>query len=68
MTPNFSKAFSRIDEYLQARMAAARTPAMTLALFDLHAPITDYLPWFQVRSPDGPIAAHHLLISRQASP
>ena len=28
---------------------------------DLQAPITDYLPWIAVRSPYGPITAHHLL-------
>ncbi len=28
---------------------------------DLHAPITDYLPWFAVRSEHAPITAHHLL-------
>lgn len=29
--------------------------------FDLHAPVTTYLPWFQIRSTYGPITAHHLL-------
>lgn len=28
---------------------------------DLDAPVTTYLPWFQVRSKHGPIALHHLL-------
>jgi CubicO group peptidase (beta-lactamase class C family) len=28
---------------------------------DLHAPVTDYLPWFSVRSAHAPITAHHLL-------
>ncbi|MEZ4505418.1 MAG: serine hydrolase domain-containing protein [Thermomicrobiales bacterium] len=28
---------------------------------DLHAPVTDYLPWFAVRSEHAPITAHHLL-------
>jgi D-alanyl-D-alanine carboxypeptidase len=28
---------------------------------DLHAPVTDYLPWFQVQSEHGPITVHHLL-------
>ena len=28
---------------------------------DLHAPVTDYLPWFSVRSDHAPITAHHLL-------
>jgi CubicO group peptidase (beta-lactamase class C family) len=29
--------------------------------FDLHAPISRYLPWFQVQSEFPPIAAHHLM-------
>jgi CubicO group peptidase (beta-lactamase class C family) len=28
---------------------------------DLHAPVTDYLPWFAVRSDHAPITTHHLL-------
>ncbi len=28
---------------------------------DLHAPVTDYLPWFAVRSDHAPITVHHLL-------
>ena len=28
---------------------------------DLHVPVTTYVPWFEVRSPYGPISAHHLL-------
>jgi CubicO group peptidase (beta-lactamase class C family) len=28
---------------------------------DLHAPITDVLPWFRVRTDHGPITPHHLL-------
>ncbi|HSD48196.1 MAG TPA: serine hydrolase domain-containing protein [Actinomycetota bacterium] len=28
---------------------------------DLGAPVTEYLPWFEVRSAFGPIAVHHLL-------
>jgi CubicO group peptidase (beta-lactamase class C family) len=30
-------------------------------LLDLHVPVTTYVPWFEVRSPHGPITAHHLL-------
>ena len=30
-------------------------------LLDLHAPVTTYVPWFEVRSEFGPITAHHLL-------
>ena len=28
---------------------------------DLHAPVTEYLPWFEVQSPYPPITIHHLL-------
>jgi D-alanyl-D-alanine carboxypeptidase len=28
---------------------------------DLHAPVTNYLPWFEVQSKYGPITIHHLL-------
>ncbi|HEX5950400.1 MAG TPA: serine hydrolase domain-containing protein [Actinomycetota bacterium] len=28
---------------------------------DLNAPVTEYLPWFEVRSAFGPITVHHLL-------
>jgi D-alanyl-D-alanine carboxypeptidase len=30
-------------------------------LLDLHAPVTAYVPWFEVRSTNAPITAHHLL-------
>lgn len=36
--------------------------AAEAGLIDLHAPVTDYLPWFEVRSPyEAPITVHHLL-------
>ena len=28
---------------------------------DLHRPVAQYLPWFEIRSPYGPITLHHLL-------
>jgi len=28
---------------------------------DLHAPVTEYLPWFDVPSPSAPVTLHHLL-------
>src|SRR6266540_4141048 len=28
---------------------------------DLHAPVTEYLPWFNVPSPSAPVTLHHLL-------
>lgn len=42
------------------------TAVLTLQLaeegvIDLHAPVTDYLPWFAVRSRFEPITIHHLL-------
>jgi CubicO group peptidase (beta-lactamase class C family) len=30
-------------------------------LLDLHRPVTDYIPWFQLRSGHGPITLHHLM-------
>ena len=30
-------------------------------LLDLHAPVTDYVPWLSVRTPGGPVTLHHLL-------
>lgn len=33
----------------------------TAGRLDLHAPVTDYLPWFQVQSNYPPITLHHLL-------
>jgi CubicO group peptidase (beta-lactamase class C family) len=30
-------------------------------LLDLHAPVTDHVPWFRVESSHGPITTHHLL-------
>ena len=106
------QAFQRFDDYLAARMAAARTPGMVVAFFDrercvraatygfvdpeaqrpvapetlfvigsitksftglavtqaaerglvdLHRPVTDYLPWFEVQTRFAPITLHHLL-------
>ncbi|MBN1668516.1 MAG: beta-lactamase family protein [Anaerolineales bacterium] len=48
---SISKAFSSIVALqLQAR-----------GLLDLHAPVTDYLPWFRVQNPYEPITLHHLM-------
>ncbi len=41
--------------------ALAVMQAVEEGRLDLHSPITDYLPWFQVRSAYGPITLHHLL-------
>lgn len=112
MKPGFQEAFDLLDRCLAARMRAARTPGLVMALTDrektlrlkayghanleaqtelttdhlfaigsigksftgvamliaseaglinLNAPIRDVLPWFQPKSPYGPITAHHLL-------
>jgi CubicO group peptidase (beta-lactamase class C family) len=37
------------------------TAVLTLGLLDLEAPVTDYLPWFEVRSAYEPIRTEHLL-------
>lgn len=42
--------------------AVVALQAHEAGLLDLHAPVTAYLPWFEVRSPyEAPIAVHHLL-------
>lgn len=37
-------------------------------LLDLHAPVTDYLPWFAVKSNFQPITIHHLLTHSSGLP
>jgi len=41
--------------------AVAVLQACEAGLLDLHAPVTEYLPWFQVQSRYEPITIHHLL-------
>jgi D-alanyl-D-alanine carboxypeptidase len=41
--------------------AIALLQAREQGLIDLHAPVTQYLPWFHVPSDYGPITLHHLL-------
>jgi D-alanyl-D-alanine carboxypeptidase len=41
--------------------AIALLQAREHGLVDLHAPVTQYLPWFHVPSDHGPITLHHLL-------
>lgn len=41
--------------------AVALMQQVDLGRFNPHAPITDYLPWFQVKSDFGPITGHHCL-------
>lgn len=42
--------------------AVAALQAVEAGTLDLHAPVQDYVPWFEVRSPyPAPITPHHLL-------
>jgi D-alanyl-D-alanine carboxypeptidase len=41
--------------------AVAILQAHEEGLVDLHAPVTDYLPWFEVQTQYAPITLHHLL-------
>ena len=41
--------------------ALAILQACEQGLLDLHAPVTTYLPWFEVRSKFAPVTSHHLL-------
>jgi len=41
--------------------AVAVLQAAERGLIDLHRPVTDYLPWFEVQTPYSPITIHHLL-------
>lgn len=45
----------------KAFTAAALLQLSEEGLVDLGRPVTDYLPWFRVRSPYPPITLHHLL-------
>jgi CubicO group peptidase (beta-lactamase class C family) len=38
------------------------TTLLACRLLELEAPVTDYLPWFEVRSAHGPITVEHLLM------
>jgi D-alanyl-D-alanine carboxypeptidase len=48
--------------------ALAILQAQEAGLLDLHAPVTDYLPWFEVLSRYGPISLHHLLTHASGLP
>jgi CubicO group peptidase (beta-lactamase class C family) len=41
--------------------AMAAMHAVEAGVLDLHAPVTEYLPWFQANNPYKPITSHHLL-------
>jgi D-alanyl-D-alanine carboxypeptidase len=46
----------------------AALQASEAGLLDLHAPVTDYLPWFSVKSYYQPITIHHLLTHSSGLP
>jgi CubicO group peptidase (beta-lactamase class C family) len=48
--------------------AIAALQASEAGLLDLHAPVKNYLPWFDVRSPYEPITIHHLLTHSSGLP
>ncbi len=48
--------------------AIAALQASEAGLLDLHAPVKDYLPWFEVRTPYEPITIHHLLTHSSGLP
>ncbi len=50
-----------IGSITKSFVAVAVVQAAERDLLDLHAPVTDYLPWFQVQSKFAPITIHHLL-------
>jgi len=57
---------SDTTRFLAGSISKAFTAAALLQLSEeglvhLHRPVTDYLPWFKVRSPYAPITLHHLL-------
>lgn len=50
-----------IGSITKSFVAVAVVQTAERGLLDLHAPVTDYLPWFQVQSRFAPITIHHLL-------
>jgi len=50
-----------IGSITKSFVAVAVVQAAEHGLLDLHAPVSDYLPWFQVQSNFAPITVHHLL-------
>ncbi len=51
----------RLPAHVAGQVIDASGQIVTPGLVDLHAPFSDYLPWFSVRSEYGPITPHHLL-------
>ncbi len=52
----------------KAFTALAMLQACEAGLVDLHAPVKQYLPWFEVQSPYPPITLHHLLTHSSGLP
>ena len=59
--PITSKTLFEIGSIGKSFTAIALLQLHEAGKLDLHAPITHYLPWFQVRSQYEPITVHHLL-------
>ncbi|HEY0071967.1 MAG TPA: serine hydrolase domain-containing protein [Chloroflexia bacterium] len=51
----------QIGSITKSFTALAVVQAAEAGLLDLHAPVTAYLPWFEVQTEYGPITIHHLL-------
>jgi CubicO group peptidase (beta-lactamase class C family) len=60
-TPVGPDTLFEIGSITKSFVAVAVVQAAEHGLLDLHAPIIDYLPWFQVQSKFEPITIHHLL-------
>jgi D-alanyl-D-alanine carboxypeptidase len=60
-TPVKPDTLFEIGSITKSFVAVAVVQAAERGLLDLHAPVTDYLPWFQVQSKFAPITVHHLL-------
>ena len=60
-TPVKPDTLFEIGSITKSFVAVAAVLATERGLLDLHTPVTDYLPWFQVQSKFALITIHHLL-------
>ena len=60
-TPITPQTLFEIGSISKTFGAVVALQAYEAGLLDLYAPVTEYLPWFEVRSRYGPILIHHLL-------
>ncbi|MBI2237663.1 MAG: beta-lactamase family protein, partial [Actinobacteria bacterium] len=60
-TPVSAEHLFQIGSISKGFTAVALLQEHEAGRLDLHAPVTQYLPWFEVRSAHAPIAIHHLL-------